>query len=153
VLYFAYGSNMSRALMGVHCPHAQALGRAVLDDWRFLVTTSGYASIAPARGQRVHGVLWRITPRDLAALNAYESVDTGLYRTRRVPVRANGRRVSALVYIGRSAIAGTPKPGYLDVVLAAARGWALPPDYVAELARWSPGGLRVARTPETGEIA
>jgi hypothetical protein len=58
-----------------------------------------------------------------------------------------------LVYVGRSAIAGTPKPGYLALVLEAAHDWALPADYVADLARWSPGGLRVARTPETGEIA
>jgi cation transport regulator ChaC len=153
MLYFAYGSNMSRALMRVHCPHAQALGRAVLDGWRFLVMTSGYASIAPARGGRVHGVLWRVTPRDLAALNTYESVDSGLYRSRRLPVRANGRRVSALVYIGRSCTAGTPKPGYLELVLDAARAWTLPADYVADLARWSPGGLRAGRVRETGEIA
>jgi len=144
---------MSRTLMRAHCPHAQAHGCAVLDDWRFLVTTSGYASIAPARGQRVHGVLWRITPRDLAGLNAYESVDTGLYRSRQVPLRASGRRISALVYVGRSAMAGRPKPGYLDLVLDAARDWRLPPDYVADLARWRPGGLRIARAPETGEIA
>jgi cation transport regulator ChaC len=153
MLHFAYGSNMSRALMRAHCPHAQPIGRAVLDGWRFLVTTSGYASIAPARGRRVHGVLWRLTPRDRAALNAYESVDTGLYHTRRLPVRANGRRVSALVYVGRSCMAGTPKPGYLDLVLDAARAWTLPADYVADLARWSPGALRAARVRESGEIA
>ena len=84
--YFAYGSNMSRTLMSAHCPNAQALGCAVLDGWRFLVTTSGYASIMLAPGRQVHGVLWRLTPRDLAALNAYESVDSGLYRYSRNPI-------------------------------------------------------------------
>jgi len=143
---------MSRALMATHCPHAQPIGLGVLDNWRFLVTTDGYASIAPAPGARVHGVLWRLTPRDLAALNAYESVDTGLYRSRTVAVRASGRRVSALVYIGRAATAGQPKPGYLDIVLDAAYAWRLPSDYVASLARWMPAGLRSARPPETGEL-
>ena len=144
---------MSETLMRGHCPNAQALGCAVLEGWRFLVTTSGYASIALAPGQRVHGVLWRLTPRDLAALNAYESVDSGLYRSRVVPVSVGWRRVPALVYIGRSASVGRPRPGYLEVVLAAAEAWSLPPDYVAGLQRWAPGGWRAARAPETGEIA
>jgi gamma-glutamylcyclotransferase (GGCT)/AIG2-like uncharacterized protein YtfP len=134
-LYFAYGSNMSRALMRAHCPHAEALGVATLDHWRFLVTTDGYASILPSPGEVVHGVLWRITPRDLAALNAYESVDTGLYRTRRLPVRGDSGLSQALVYLGRSQAEGRPKPGYLDLVLAAAREWCLPEDYVRKLAR------------------
>jgi cation transport regulator ChaC len=151
--YFAYGSNMSRALMRAHCPNARALGCGVLDGWRFLVTTSGYASISPAAGHRVHGVLWRLTPRDLAALNAYESVGTGLYRSRVLPVRAGGRRLPALVFIGRAGAAGKPKPGYLEIVLAAAQAWTLPPDYVAGLQRWMPGGWRATRAPETGEIA
>jgi len=151
--YFAYGSNMSETLMRAHCPNAQVLGCAVLVGWRFLVTTSGYASIAPAPGQRVHGVLWWLTPRDRAALNAYESVDSGLYRSRVVPVSAAGRRVPALIYIGRSATFGRPKPGYLETVVAAAQAWSLPPDYVAGLQRWAPGRWRAARAPETGEIA
>jgi hypothetical protein len=151
--YFAYGSNMSRTLMRAHCPNAQPIGPGVLDGWRFLVTTSGYASIAPASGHRVHGVLWRLTPRDLAALNTYEGVDSGLYRSRIMPVRAGGRRMSALVYVGRTAPAGRPKPGYLEMVLAAAQAWALPPDYVAGLRRWAGTGWRAARAPETGEIA
>src|SRR5262249_11972199 len=139
--------------MRAHCPNAQVLGCAVLVGWRFLVTTSGYASIAPAPGQRVHGVLWWLTPRDRAALNAYESVDSGLYRSRVVPVSAAGRRVPALIYIGRSATFGRPKPGYLETVGAAGRAWSLPRDYVAGLQRWAPGRWRAARAPETGEIA
>ena len=78
-LYFAYGSNMSRALMRRHCPHARPLGTAVLDHHRFIVMADGYASIVRHPGHEVHGVLWQLTPRDVDALNAYESIDTGLY--------------------------------------------------------------------------
>ncbi|HXW23776.1 MAG TPA: gamma-glutamylcyclotransferase family protein, partial [Xanthobacteraceae bacterium] len=85
-LHFAYGSNMSRALMQRRCPGARALGPARLDGWRFTIMREGYASIVPAAGAAVHGVAWRLSPRDLAALNAYESLDRGLYLRRVLPV-------------------------------------------------------------------
>jgi Gamma-glutamyl cyclotransferase, AIG2-like len=153
-LHFAYGSNMSRALMRRRCPTAEAAGLARLDGWRFICTHDGYASIVPALGSAVHGVLWRLTPRDLAALNAYESLDSGLYQRRVLPVRQARRIVPALAYVGRSPGEGRPRPGYQDaVVVPAARDWGLPPAYIAELARWSPSAWRAARAPEPGAPA
>jgi len=143
---------MSRALMRVRCPSAKEMGTAVLDDHRFIITADGYASIAPRRGAVVHGALWRLTARDLAALNAYESLDSGLYHRVKLPVRAGGRRVSALVYVARARAEGRPKAGYLDLVLAAAREQDFPDEYVRSLARWSPTRWRGARAAETGEL-
>ena len=141
MLHFAYGSNMDPAAMRRRCPGAVALGPAWLDNWRFMVTRDGYASIAPAAGTVVHGVLWRLTPRDLAAVNAYESLDSGLYRRRILPVRRAGGCVSALVYVARERRPGRPKPGYQDLVVAAACAWDLPEEYVDTLRRWSPSRL------------
>src|SRR5262249_59279985 len=104
-------------------------------------------------GGLVHGVLWRLTARDLAAVNAYESVDSGFYRRRLMPVRHGDRRVSALVYIARRQGEGAPRPGYLRLVAEAARDWELPESYVRSLMRWSPSGWRGVRAPSTGEIA
>ncbi len=151
-LHFAYGSNMSRSLMGARCPGARALGTATLSGWRFVIGPEGFGSIAPQPGGLVRGVLWRLTARDLAAVNAYESVDCGLYQRRRLPVRHGDRRVSALVYIARQGGEGTPRPGYLRLVVEAARDWELPETYVRSLMRWSPSGWRGARAPSTGEI-
>jgi len=78
-LYFAYGANMERAAMAKRCQSARALGPALLRGWRYVIV-GGYGSVAPARGMSVFGVLWRLTPRDLAALNTFESLDSGLYR-------------------------------------------------------------------------
>ena len=136
-LYFAYGSNMSRAGMALRCPSACALGAATLPGWRFIIGADGYASIARAPGERVIGVLWRLAARDVAALNAYEGVDVGLYRQCRLMVRHQGRARSAMVYVACRGGEGRPRPGYLEEVIAAARAWMLPADYVAELARWS----------------
>jgi cation transport regulator ChaC len=151
-LYFAYGSNMNRALMRRHCPNAEELGTAALFGCRFMITTDGYASIVPRSGGRVHGVLWRLSVRDLAALNSYESIASGLYSKLTLPVRKDGRRMAATLYVGRSRTAGRPKPGYLDVILNAAREWSLPVPYVRSLQRWSPTRWRGARTADCGEI-
>jgi gamma-glutamylcyclotransferase (GGCT)/AIG2-like uncharacterized protein YtfP len=151
-LYFAYGSNMSRALMRRHCPAAKEIGTALLAGYRFVITVDGYASIVPQPGETAHGVVWRLTPRDLAALNTYESLDSGLYRQVTLPIFAAGRRIAALVYIARPRGEGRPKPGYLDLVIAAARDWGLPDDYVRTLERWGPDGFKGERARESGEI-
>jgi gamma-glutamylcyclotransferase (GGCT)/AIG2-like uncharacterized protein YtfP len=151
MLHFAYGSNMDRAAMRRRCPGAVAVGPAALDNWRFIVTRDGYASVVPSAGDTVHGVLWRLSPRDLAALNAYESLDSGLYRRRMLSVRRGGTRVQALVYVARDRCPGRPRPGYQDLVIAAARDWDLSDDYVRGLRRWSPSRLMAARGVETGE--
>ena len=150
-LYFAYGSNMSRTLMRRHCPAAKEIGTGQLAGFRFLITTDGYASIVPKAGETVHGVLWRLTPRDLAALNAFESLDSGLYRRKRLTVETGGERARALVYVARKGGKRRPMPGYQERLIAAARDWGLPPRYVAELARLAPG-YHAARPAETGEI-
>jgi hypothetical protein len=150
-LHFAYGSNMARAPMGRRCPTARPLGPAVLDGWRFIITVDGYASVLRAPGRVVHGVLWDLAPRDLAALNAYESLDSGLYRRVLLNVRRGSGPERALVYVGRARRAGRPVPAYLEGVIAAARDWRLPACYIAELARWAPSGYRPARALDIGE--
>jgi gamma-glutamylcyclotransferase (GGCT)/AIG2-like uncharacterized protein YtfP len=146
-LHFAYGSNMSRALMRPRCPSAREIGTAMLDGFRFIVTGDGYASVLRAPGERVHGLLWRLTPRDLAALNAYEGLDHGLYRAVTLPVRVGAARASApaLVYVGRSRVPGVPRPGYLECVLVAARELDLPVAYVDTLTRWAAARVKPAR--------
>src|SRR5262249_35666357 len=153
MLHFAYGSNMDAAAMRRRCPSAEPLGTARLHNWRFVVTRDGYASVAPAPGQVVHGVLWRLGARDLAAVNAYEAVDSGLYRRRMLTVRPNGGCVQALVYVRRDHSLGRPPPGHQDIIVTAAREWRLPRDYVRALERWKPARTSPARATEVGESA
>jgi cation transport regulator ChaC len=151
-LHFAYGSNMSRPLMRARCPGASALGTASLAGWRFVINPDGFASIALHPGGRVHGVLWRLSPRDLAALNAYEALDSSLYLARTLPVRRHEQAVAALVYIACRRGEGRPRPGYMNIILDAARDWELPERYIRSLWRWSPSGWRGARLKDTGEV-
>jgi hypothetical protein len=152
ISHFAYGSNMSRPLMQRRCPGARAIGSAILRGWRFVVTVDGYATIVPHPGDAVYGALWQLTPRDVAALNAYESLDSGLYTRRMLPVRYERRQVRGLVYVGRRRGQGRPRPGYMALVEDAARDWQLPEGYIESLRRWAPYGLSGARRKETGEL-
>jgi hypothetical protein len=152
MLHFAYGSNMSRRLMYARCRGAEALGLATLAGWRFVVTPEGVGSIARRPGAVVHGVLWRLTPRDVAAINAYESLDSGLYLRCLLTVRRGNGAARALVYLARQRGEGRPRPGYISLVVEAAREWGLPERYIRSLRRWSPSAWRGARARESGEF-
>jgi cation transport regulator ChaC len=153
MLYFAYGANMSRAAMRRRCPGARAIGPAALAGYRFFVGLEGWGSVKPARGDTVHGVLWRLTPRDLAALHAYELLHKGLYEVRHLPVRLGARSLPALVYLLRRRRAGKPKPGYVEMIAAAARDWQLPEAYIGTVERWSVSRFTGGREIDVGEIA
>ena len=153
IVYFAYGANMSVAAMRHRCPDAQAVGPAVLEGYRFFVGSEGWGSVRPRPGHAVHGVLWRVSVRDLAALHAYELLYKGLYDLRRLPVLHQGRRVAAMIYLLRRRALGRARPGYVEAIAAAARGWQLPEAYVRSVERWSPSRFTGARGVDVGELA
>ena len=153
MLYFAYGSNMSRAAMAARCPGARALGPARLDGYRFFVGVDGWASLRPSAGGRVHGVLWRLTPRDLAAMHAYELLHAGLYNIRRLPVRAGTQLKTATIYLLRRRVPGRPNPGYIRPITVAARDWKMPERYIETIERWSVSCFTGARVIDAGERA
>jgi hypothetical protein len=131
--------------MRKHAPAAIAVGVAVLPHHRFVITKDGYASVVPVPAATAHGVLWRLTPRDRVTLDRWENISSGQYRAAMLPVKLlDGRRVVALIYLGRPSGAGDPKAGYMELVLAAARAWHLPDAYIASLQGWLPARPRGA---------
>lgn len=132
-LYFSFGSNMDRAHMARLCRGAEALGPARLDNHQYFIAHAGYASIAQKRGSIVHGVLWKVTAPQLARLDEYESVAAGLYRHALIPVHHGDKLLRSLAYVASDPRPGRPKPGYQEAVVAAARAWQLPEEYVREL--------------------
>jgi hypothetical protein len=153
MLHFAYGANMHRAIMRRHAPAAQPIGAASLADHRLIITADGYASVTPMLAHTVHGVLWRITPRDRVTLDAWENVAGRLYRAEILPVRHAGQVRPALVYIARPIRSGRPKAGYMEIVIAAARTWQLPADYISSLQQWLPRRPAVAGMRKLGDLA
>jgi gamma-glutamylcyclotransferase (GGCT)/AIG2-like uncharacterized protein YtfP len=151
MLHFAYGSNMSREPMRRRCPGARMLGRAMLRKYRFVIMANGYASVVPAPSDDVHGVLWRITPRDLAALDAYENIAGGLYRRVMAPVTHHAATVTAMTYLGCEKREGHPRKGYLELVIESAREAGLPAEYIEGLARYSGGRFLLNASSGTGD--
>ena len=152
ILHFAYGSNMHRAVMRRHAPAADPLGVATLADHRFVITGDGYASVDRAIARTVHGVLWRLTPRDRITLDSWENVAGKLYRAETIPVRYDGRLHNVLVYLARPNGEGRPKAGYMELVVAAARNWSFPSTYIADLERWLPAGAVASGMRKLGDI-
>jgi Gamma-glutamyl cyclotransferase, AIG2-like len=153
MFYFAYGSNMHGAAMRRRCPGARAIGPAMLNGYRFFVGLDGWGSVAPSAGDTVHGVLWRLTPRDIAALHAYELLHQGLYEVRYLPVRHGTRRLRAMIYLLRRRAIGNPRPGYVELIASAARGWKLPEPYIRSVERWSASRWTGARVVDAGDLA
>jgi len=135
-LYFAYGLNMDPAGMAARCPNSRALGPARLPRHRFIVTRDGYASAIRDPRDEVHGVLWDCSLGDMRGLDKFEDIASGLYVKISQPVIVPGGAKRALVYIGRSADPGKPKPGYMETVIAGAKHFGLPETYVTSLNRF-----------------
>jgi hypothetical protein len=152
MLHFAYGSNMHRAIMRRHAPAAAPVGVATLENYRFVITADGYASVEPSPGKSVYGMVWRLTPRDRVTLDAWENIAGGLYRAETLPVHQAGQQIPALVYIARDGPTGQPRAGYMEVIVDAARVLELPPNYIAALEEWLPRGPLDAGQPKFGDF-
>jgi gamma-glutamylcyclotransferase (GGCT)/AIG2-like uncharacterized protein YtfP len=137
-LYFAYGSNMDRAHMARICPQASPLGVGALRSYKYVLAASGYATVVPWPGSFVHGVVWKVGPREIAALDRYENVAGGLYRSAMLPVKMQDRLLRALLYLACGDASGATPAGYQEGVIAAAEAWNLPEAYVATLGQWLP---------------
>ena len=65
-LYFAYGSNLNLEQMAKRCPNARPAGNAVLENYALVFRErsggGGVATVIPCQGQKVHGVMWELTP-------------------------------------------------------------------------------------------
>jgi len=148
VLYFAYGSNLSLRQMRARCPSAITEGRAGLTDHRldFVQPHDGWgggvAGIVSATGERVPGVVYRLSEDDLERLDGFEPVDSARYQRIEVAVQTEiGDARLCWTYVGRvfPEAPYTPSSRYLETLIEGAREHGLEPSYIADLERRRPG--------------
>ncbi|QZY45267.1 poly-gamma-glutamate hydrolase family protein [Mycolicibacterium austroafricanum] len=135
--YFAYGSNLCVQQMARRCPDATDPRRATLADHDWLINERGVATIEPFAGSEVHGVVWRVSDRDLATLDSAEGVPVR-YRRDELTVLTDNGPSEAWVYIDHRVEPGPPRPGYLERILDGARHHDLPRRWIQFLERWDP---------------
>ena len=100
-LYIAYGSNLNLKQMKHRCPAAIVVGKSTLEGYKMSFRGSilgGVATVEADKGSSVPVLVWRISPKDEAALDRYEGVPR-LYRKEMWPVEVDGKTSYALIYI------------------------------------------------------
>jgi phage replication-related protein YjqB (UPF0714/DUF867 family) len=145
-LYFAYGSNLCVQQMARRCPDAGDPRPATLADHDWLINERGVATVEPADGAVVHGVLWRVSDHDLTVLDSAEGVPVR-YRRDRLAVHTAAGPDPAWVYIDPRVEPGPPRPGYLERIIDGARHHGLPERWLEFLHRWDPATWPSRDTP------
>lgn len=136
-MYFAYGSNIDEDQMASRAPGARAVGAVGLIGYRFQINDRGFATVVPAPGSTVHGLLWVVGPEQEAALDRYEGVAGNFYVKRKVVVHTgDGFSTEALVYLAADSEPGVPNPGYLERIVYWGRRHGFPGEYLEELESW-----------------
>jgi len=96
VYYVGYGSNHNVLQMQARCSNAMPACAGWLPEHRLVF--SGVLTVEPCKGSRVPVSVWKVTPRDIAALDVYEGFPT-LYSKRYTHVTISGERVEAFYYV------------------------------------------------------
>ena len=123
--YLAYGSNLSVEQMLYRCSGAVYVGTGEIKDHRLLFRgslTGSYLTIEKKKGRSVPVVIWKVSPRDEAALDYYEGYPR-FYRKEELSVEVlsliDGKpigTVKAFVYaMDETRPLGTPASRYLQV--------------------------------------
>jgi gamma-glutamylcyclotransferase (GGCT)/AIG2-like uncharacterized protein YtfP len=139
VYYFAYGSNLYWPQMQQRCPSSRFVAAARLENYQFGITRHsrlrhcGTANVFPSQGREVWGAVYDVSDADLIVLDSFEDG----YRREILPVMANGSGgdpINALVYVA-AVETNVPLPNaeYKRLILAGAKHWQLPADYLAML--------------------
>jgi gamma-glutamylcyclotransferase len=137
--YFAFGSNMLRVRLERRVGPVVDLGWATLVDHAHAFDKRGHCgtgkgNIDQAGGALVHGVLYRLDDRQLAALDGFEYG----YRRLELPVLCRADEVScaAATYVALERVAGLlPSDEYWDYYERGMREHDLPEEYRRLLAR------------------
>lgn len=146
VLYFAYGSNMDPDQIKARCPDAELVGTGVLTDYalcfprRSTKRNCGVSSVAPVAGQDTWGVVFRLTPKDLASLDASEgfrserAANLNSYNRFPVVVRVDDVPTEMMTYVAVGQEAPPlPNAAYLKHIRDGARHHGLPAAYLEYL--------------------
>ena len=138
-MYAAYGPNMDPTMMSERCPHSPLRGTGWLRGWRLTFGGEEYgwdgslATLVEDPLEQVFVALYDVTEDDVAELDTWESVATGLYLRTKVRVSTLFGEELAWTYLLDAYEGGLPSASYLGILASAAEAADAPTDYVAAL--------------------
>jgi gamma-glutamylcyclotransferase (GGCT)/AIG2-like uncharacterized protein YtfP len=138
-LYAAYGPNMDPSRMSERCPHSPLQGTGWLLGWRLTFGGEEFgwdgalATVVEDHLDQVFVAVYDVTSEDVAALDDWQSVSTGLYRRTRVRVATLRGEQLAWTYVLDAYEGGLPSAAYLGILADAAEAADAPVDYVSAL--------------------
>ena len=139
IWYFAYGSNMNRAVfLDRRRMHPLATRSAWLENYRLCFNLPigpgerAVANLEACPGAHIFGVLYLLAPEEFDRLDFTEGVQKGIYRRIAVEViDERGERAAASTYHStRTAEGRKPSARYQGLLLEGARQHGLPAEYV-----------------------
>jgi gamma-glutamylcyclotransferase (GGCT)/AIG2-like uncharacterized protein YtfP len=125
--------------MELRCPGAVVIGPARLPDYELAFVWDspgwggGVATVIPASGREVWGVLWDLTDEHIEILDRYEGVAIGAYARAHMDVETDGGVVHGLIYLATDTRQKKPSGRYVDALVRGARAFSLPAHYVEQL--------------------
>ncbi|MDQ6687369.1 MAG: gamma-glutamylcyclotransferase [Actinomycetota bacterium] len=137
--YAAYGTNLDPVRMSERCPHSPLRATGWLAGWRLTFGGEDHGwdgaltTIVQDPFEQVFVAVYDVTAEDVAALDSWDSADTGLYRKTKVRVSTLDAEIVAWVYVLDAYEGGLPSATYLGVLADAAEAAGAPDDYLAAL--------------------
>ena len=139
MIYFGYCTLLDTNEMKKYCPTAKPSGVASLFDYRLCFgayhdNAGGGCNLEEAAGNEMLGLLYEVTPEELAGLDAISGVDKGYYEQSDVEVVKDGAKIPVVTYVIPK-LGGPFQPAatYTRPILVGARALQLPQEYIAQL--------------------
>jgi gamma-glutamylcyclotransferase (GGCT)/AIG2-like uncharacterized protein YtfP len=136
MFYFAFGSNLNTQFMKDRCPGSVVIGKAVLKNYHLGFTIfsrsrqCGCADIMKQEGSEVWGLLYRLTDKDLEALDKYENHPHSYERIEAEVMNEKNELVKVYTYQVVNKEPGLkPSKAFMAPMIAAAHELEFPREY------------------------
>lgn len=134
--YFAYGRNINKKQMKERFgkePHS--IGVGVLNDYKLCFNKSldGKANIIKQDGEKVYGLIYKLSDKDLKELDKYEGVPNH-YKREKICVKFKDKIYHCWVYIATK-IDNSLKPpkDYIDEIINSMKENNFPLEYIERI--------------------
>lgn len=135
ISYFAYGSNLSLKQMNKRCPNSVKIGKGILKNYKWIISSRGYANIVESSSDFVEGVVYRITKHDEDTLDKKEGVKLGCYKKKTMVILMDNYEHECLVYVDPITKEGKIKSRYEKRINAGIVDSLLSPYYIEKYIR------------------